>query len=368
MDISRFQADLLAWYHAHHREMPWRQTRDPYAIWISEAMLQQTQVATVIPYYHRFLARFPTVESLAEAPMDDVLKLWEGLGYYSRARNLQRAAQLIVAEHGGQPPADYDALLSLPGFGPYTAAAVGSIAFGLPEAVLDGNVIRVIARLERIDKDVTKPTVKAALQGLADRFLDPESPGDHNQAMMELGATICTPRVPACPRCPVSSHCRVREELADPSVLPFKAPRKARPHYQIAVGLIWNSEGKLLIARRPDQGLLGGLWEFPGGKQEPGEALAETCVREIREELGIEAAVRAPFRSVDHGYTHFSITMHAFHCDFVSGMPKPLHSTAVRWVSPDELVDFAFPKANKVLIDVLMNQQQGDLFSSTSVA
>ena len=351
---------LLNWYRRNKRDLPWRQTNNPYHILLSECMLQQTQVDTVIPYYHRFLKQFPTLKHLADAPQPRVLKAWEGLGYYARARNLHRAAQEMVATFNGAVPDIYDTLFALPGFGPYTTAAVLSIAFNRDHAVLDGNVIRVLCRLFEIREDITRSQVKKDLWNLAERLLAKGDAGNYNQAIMELGATVCTPRSPNCPACPLSELCAAFK-TGTPEALPFKAPQKKRPHHILGVGIVWRDH-ELLIARRPETGLLGGLWEFPAIRQHPGETLQACCLRGIREETGITVAVQDRFRTVKHAFTHFSVTMHAFQCTYQSGTAHPLTCSDVRWVPPGELTDLAFSRANRKLIDFLLKDQQSDLF------
>ncbi len=352
-----FRTDLIAWYRDVKREMPWRDTDDPYRIWVSEVMLQQTRVDQARPYYERFVEAFPTVEALANAELDDVLHLWEGLGYYSRARYLHRAARQVLDEFGGNVPDTYDAIRELPGIGPYTAAAVLSIAFEKPHGVLDGNVTRVLTRVFAIDEDATKARTKRHLQTLADALIDPEQPGTFNQAVMELGATICTPRSPICERCPVQDGCRAfaAETQADYPVTPESKPI---PHHDIAVGLIFNDAGELLIQRRPEDGMLGGLWEFPGGKREDDEELAETCRRELREELGIKVTIDGPFYTLSHAYSHFKITLHAYRCRITDGTPTPELDQPLRWADVDELDDYAFPRANRRLIEELERRQE----------
>ena len=331
--------------------MPWRGETDPYRIWISEVMLQQTRVETVRERYPRFLSAFPTAHALALAPVERVLKAWEGLGYYARARNLRRAAQAIESFHGGRLPATEEALRALPGFGPYTAAAVASIAFEVPVAVVDGNVVRVVARLLDEDGDPAKAATRHRIARVAQRLLDPKRPGDWNQAVMDLGATLCGPRVPQCLVCPLSRWCQ--GHLAGRADrLPRKKKRRAVPHVEIAAGLVWK-DGKVLVGRRPAEGLLGGLYEFPGGKREHGEALAETCAREIREETGLEIEVVELFQSVDHAYTHFSITLSVFHCRVRSGRLRARGIEDLRFVPLSALDDLAFPRANRRILEAL---------------
>jgi A/G-specific adenine glycosylase len=324
--------------------MPWRGETDPYRIWVSEVMLQQTRVETVRDRYGPFLAAFPTLRALAKASEGAVLKAWEGLGYYARARNLRRAAAALVDAGRDALPDTVDALRALPGFGPYTAAAVGSIAFGRPAAVVDGNVVRVVARLANEAGDVASAPVRARIAAEADRLLDPARPGDWNQAVMDLGATVCVPRAPRCLLCPVETHCLGRA-AGRADALPTRRPRAKAPHHDIAAGLVWKG-GRLLVARRPAEGLLGGLWEFPGGKREEGESLEEACVREVREETGLVVEVVAPFLAVDHAYTHFRITLHTFHCRVVSGRLSPKGCEEPRFVAVPDLSALPFPRAN----------------------
>ena len=345
-------ADLLSWYDHAAADLPWRRTSDPYAIWLSEIMLQQTQVETVIPYYERFLVNFPTVASLADAPIEVVLKQWEGLGYYSRARNLHRAAQVIALDLGGVFPTTADGLQQLPGIGRYTAGAIASIAFGQVAPVLDGNVIRVFARLTDLDADVTQTETKAHLWKLAENWLPAVRAGDYNQALMELGRTVCKPRNPLCESCPVQRHCRAYAHGTQAD-RPVKAKRAATPHYDVAAGMIWNERGRLLIAQRPLEGLLGGLWEFPGGKQEADETLEECLKRELQEELAIHVEVGDLFTVVRHAFTHFKITLHAFTCQYVSGPPQAIGVRDFAWVKPEDLEQYSFGKADREVIQAL---------------
>jgi A/G-specific adenine glycosylase len=343
---------MLAWYAKHKRDLPWRRdARDPYRVWISEILLQQTQVATVIPYYERFLARFPTVRALASADLDAVLKTWEGAGYYARARNLHRAANQIVAQFDEKIPSTVEELLTLPGIGRYTAGAIASIAFNRDAPVLDGNVIRVLCRYLNLTGDPKNSMTQRELWKLMELLLPHGRAGDFNQAMMELGATLCAPRNPQCEICPLKRGCLARQKDIQ-AQLPTKRKKKTLPHHPIAVGVIWK-RGKILIAQRRARDLLGGLWEFPGGHQEQGESLARCAAREIREELGIKVKVGKEFASVDHAYSHFSITLHAFNCRWQSGRPRALGCAKWKWVSPRELSLYAFPKANRAVIEKL---------------
>ncbi len=358
-----FRQDLLRWYVSAKREMPWRGIEHPYRIWVAEVMLQQTRVDQARPYFERFVEAFPTVEALAEAERDAVLRRWEGLGYYARARHLHEAAGEIVREHVGRVPDTHVALRALPGIGPYTAAAVLSIAFGKAHAVLDGNVIRVLTRVFAVAEEATSSRTRRRLRALADALLDAERPGTFNQALMELGATVCTPTAPACPACPLQAVCEAYAQ-DEQEMYPVKKKKGPVPHYDIAVGLVFNEDGEVLIQRRPDEGLLGGLWEFPGGKQQEDEAPADACRRELREELGIEVEVERPFHRLDHAYSHFKITLHAFRCRLRAGTPEaPTAPTAregqpLRWVLPEALGQYAFPRANRRLIEKLAERRR----------
>jgi A/G-specific adenine glycosylase len=350
---TSFSRQLLNWYHINKRDLPWRRTRDSYRILVSEIMLQQTQVDTVIPYYHRFLKAFPNFQALAWAPLNRVLKLWEGLGYYSRARNLQALAKTVVRDYNGRLPQDPEALRALPGIGRYTAGAILSIAFDKDFAVLDGNVERVLARHLGLRHDVRAADARQALWATAESLVPKGKAGDYNQALMELGATLCTPKNPRCPACPIRKGCRaLKIGLVDE--IPLKRKSRILPHYQIGAGVIWKGD-KLLISQRPLNGLLGGLWEFPGGKRESHESIAQCVAREILEELGIRVAVGDKLAEVDHAYSHFKITLHAHECRFLAGTPKAIGCRAWRWVRPSELKKYPFPAANQPILKKLLN-------------
>jgi len=324
-------------------------------------MLQQTRVGTAVPYYERFLARFPDIAALATASSDEVLKAWEGLGYYARARNLHRAAKTLVKNHAGQLPTDYEMLLELPGIGPYTAAAIASISFGHDEPVLDGNVTRVLCRVFSVAEDPTKAPGHDRLQALARTLLPTGEASRFNQALMDLGALQCTPRLPRCATCPLKDDCLGHREGRE-TKLPARRKRKRLPHYDIATGLVWNrlrySQAKLLIAKRKADDMLGGLWEFPGGHRELGETLKECLKRELWEELRIKVVDLEPFVTVDHAYSHFRVTLHVFHCVLSDSKPQAIDVEEWRWVSLKQLDQYAFPTANRKIIDSL-HQQHG---------
>ena len=359
-----FTSPLLTWYETQKRPLPWRtrsQSRppDPYAIWVSEIMLQQTRVETVLPYYERWMARFPTIEALAAADQQDVLNAWEGLGYYSRARNLHKAAQLLAREHNAQLPADVNALRGLPGIGPYTAGAIASLAFGLDEPVVDGNVRRVLARLFNLQTRADTPAGTRRLWELAAANLPPGRAADYNQALMELGALVCTPRSPDCERCPVNAHCEAYR-LGAQEHLPKLKLKTPTPHYTVTAAVIHKNGdhyGNILIAQRPEGGLLGGLWEFPGGKLEPGEDLQTCLKREIREELDVDIEPGRSLGTYTHAYTHFRVTLHAFSCTLVEERePRPVGVAALAWVPPAALPDYPMGKIDRQIARCIMSE------------
>ncbi|MEZ4712624.1 MAG: A/G-specific adenine glycosylase [Caldilineaceae bacterium] len=354
---------LLHWHDPDLRALPWRDApagkRDPYAVWISEIMAQQTRLETVVNYFTRWMIRFPTVEALAKADLQDVLKAWEGLGYYARARNIHRAAQQIVANFSGNLPDDHNALLSLPGIGAYTAGAILSTAFGQPAAVVDGNVTRVLSRLYDIAQPVDQTDTKRELWRIAQELVEAAPHGQagaFNEALMELGAHICTPTTPRCLICPLNPDCLALAHGVQHE-RPVMSPKKKTPHYDVAAGVIWQGEpfaSKFLIAQRPVEGMLGGLWEFPGGKLEPTDADLAACLRrEIIEELAMEIEVGAQFTVVQHAYTHFRITLHAFHARHLTGEPQAIGCADWRWVEFAELAQFPFPATDQKIIQAL---------------
>ena len=343
-EIQPLRKALIRWYLANQRDLPWRKTHNPYHIWVSEVMLQQTQVNTVLPYYSRFLQSFPSLDRLAPARLQDVLKIWEGLGYYARARNLHRAAAMVLNHHHGVVPDRWEDFRKLPGVGDYIAAAVLSIAFEKPYPVVDGNVKRVLARLLLLEEPVNNSTSTKIFKTAAGQLLAPKSPGTFNQAMMELGALICKPQQPLCSQCPVKKMC-LAHTSGRVGEYPKKRKRPPAPQFKIAVGVVFK-KGRVLITRRKAEGLLGGLWEFPGGKIKSGERAEETCTREIREETNLEVAVDSHLSTIKHAYTHFKIIMDVFCCRYISGKVKLDGPVDHRWISLDELDDYPFPKAN----------------------
>jgi len=342
--LGFIRARLLRWYDAHRRDLPWRAApgvpADPYRVWLSEVMLQQTRVETVRPYFERWLDRFPTLQALAEAPQDEVLKAWEGLGYYSRARNLHRAVREVADRWDGRIPDQPAAFRALPGVGRYTAGAVMSIAFGREEPLVDGNVRRVFARW----LDEPAPADES-LWSLAARLVPGERPGDLNQALMELGATVCTPRAPRCDACPAASDCLARAvgtQLQRPK--PKRSP--PLPHEDTAVAVILRGE-RMLLVRRPSRGRLAGLWAFPAAVRTEGESLAAAVMRSASEVVGVEVAPGETVAEVKHTFTHVRATYRAVRCALRSGEPRPLACDAIAWVSPGELDGYALPVAQR---------------------
>lgn len=359
METAAIRRALLAWFRREARPLPWRQTRNPYFIWLCEVIMQQTRIDQGLPYYERYAARYPTVRDLAAASEDDVLKLWEGLGYYTRARNMHRTARRIVEEYGGEFPRKAVLLQLLPGIGPYAAGAIASIAFGEAVPVVDGNVRRVLSRLFNLDACIDDPQTERELWRIAASLIPARSPGDFNQAIMELGATVCTPRKPECTQCPVASWCAARA-LGVQEQRPVRKRKSTPPHHEIVAAVI-ACDGRYLIGKRPAEGLLGGLWEFPGGKVRPGETHQDALVRECREELGVAVRPGGLIATVKHAYTHFRITLNAYRCSIAENRKIPVRSAAhteLRWVSPAEFDDYAFPKANHKFLHLLRGESE----------
>ena len=357
-ELSGLRRDLLNWFGEVRRDLPWRSTPNAYHIWVSEVMLQQTQVTTVIPYFKRFVEKYPNLLTLSAADLQDVLKLWEGLGYYARARNLHRAARMLIADGRQSVPCIYDEFRALPGVGEYIAAAVLSIAFGQPYAALDGNVTRVLARLFAIGDLVGSAGANRLFRERAAALLDQSRAGDHNQAMMELGATVCRPRDPSCDRCPLNTYC---EAFATGRQLefPVKKRKKPIPKYHIAVGVIQKND-RVLITRRKPSGLLGGLWEFPGGKVGAGETPEDACVREIGEEVDLDVEVVDYVTHVDHAYSHFKIGVDVFACRYRAGNVKLQGPVDYRWILVDEIDDYPFPGANHKFLPIVKKRLKTD--------
>ncbi len=325
------RSSLLKWFDREKRAMPWRGTKDPYQVWLSEVMLQQTRVETVTRYWGRFLDRFPSVRALAEASEQDVLKAWEGLGYYRRARHLHRAAQEVVERHHGVVPSDEEAFRALPGVGDYTAGAVLSIAFGKPLPAVDGNVIRVLCRLHNIVEAPTRPETAARIRSIAADLVHRRRAGDWTQALMELGAIVCLPREPRCLLCPVARSCQGRA-AGTAARLPVRAPKKAPHRWEHACAVV-RRRGRLLLVRRPEEGLLGGMWELPSGELD-GEALDAAVPRILAQTTGLSATYDRELGSVDHAFTHARLTLRVCTVRETRGR---LRSERAAWCAPGDV-------------------------------
>jgi len=340
-------AALLEWYQRNQRALPWRESRDFYRVWLSEVMLQQTQVKTVIPYFQRFLTAFPNLRHLARADEQTVLKQWEGLGYYARCRNFHKAARQVAEQGIPNTAKDFQ---KLPGVGPYIAAAVYSICYHRPLPAVDANVIRVVCRLWAITEDTSTTACKTRLVERLQQVIPTHDPGAFNQAMMELGALVCLPAA-KCDDCPLRTHCRAlaKDMVAD---LPRKAKKRPVPQYRVVVGAIV-AQGRLYIQQRPSVGHLGGMWELPGGKVEQGEDPARAVAREISEETGMRVSVRTRVKDVRHAYSHFRILLSVYHCELVQPGAPPLGAQPHRWVTWQELQAYPLPGANKKFLQEL---------------
>jgi len=349
--ITTLRRNLLAWYAAHRRRLPWRELPTPYRVWVSEIMLQQTRVEVVLPYFQRFMENFPTVQALARASEHDVLALWKGLGYYSRARNLHKAARHIVTQRSGQLPTSCNEWLLIPGIGRYTAGAIASISAGECVPIVDGNVKRILARIFAITAALEDSSTSADLWQLAETLVPQKNAGDFNQAMMELGAVICLPRTPHCPECPVRRSCKAHRDGLQQQ-LPARRKKKPVPHKNVVAAII-QQKGRYLMGKRPAEGMLGGLWEFPGGKVEQGETNEEALKRELMEECGVEIEVGEHLISVEHAYSHFSISLHVYHCRILSGEPHALQHTELKYLTKKQISEYPIPAADLKFLHLL---------------
>ena len=340
-DDSAFVPLLLDWFAASRRDLPWRRDYDPYAVWVSEIMAQQTQMDRVVPYFTRFMARFPTLAALAAADEDAVNKAWEGLGYYSRARNQHKAARVMLEDYAGQIPADIAALRSLPGVGAYTAGAIASIAFGAAEPALDANIRRVGARL----LDLHEPPgseVDRILWEFCRRILPAQRSGDFNQALMDLASKVCTPKAPTCHLCPLWSDC-LAFQRGTAAQLPVRKPKAKIPHRLVLAAVITRGD-EVLLAQRPADGMLGKLWEYPGGSVPEETPSLPNALRELMlSRFGFRIDVGAPLGSYKHAYTHFRITLQTFRCELPGASPLPL-PPGFAWAPIGELSTFPMGK------------------------
>jgi len=344
-ETTNIRTKLLRWFKRNQRDLPWRKTKDPYAIWVSEIMLQQTQVVTVIPYYKKFLKTFPTIHSLAQAHLSKVLKVWEGLGYYSRARNLHHASRMIMNQFNGIIPDNLRDLFTIPGIGRYTAGAILSIAYNKEAPILDGNVKRVLSRLFAISGNPVRGKTEGLLWQLSESLVPKGRAGVFNQGLMDLGAMICTPKDPQCPKCPLVDICRALI-LGKPERFPSKKVKKKIPHIK-AIAAIIRRNGKILLRQRPPRGLLGGLWEFPNWKVHREERLRLRLRKHIKDEIGMNVKVKESVGTFQQIYSHFKLTLFAFYCDGVKTNKKG------RWVSIPQLRLLPMSRIDRKIADTI---------------
>jgi len=348
-NIFQFQTDLLEWYGQNKRDLPWRQDQNPYKVWVSEIMLQQTQVDTVIPYFYRFMEQFPTVYDLASADEQEVLKAWEGLGYYSRARNLQNAVREVVSEYNGKVPDQPKQLGELKGIGPYTRGAILSIAFNQPEPAVDGNVMRVLSRIFNIHDDISVGRTRKSFEEIVREIISEEDPSSFNQALMELGALICTPKSPMCMFCPVMEHCEAYEEGIQEQ-LPVKAKKakqKKKPYKSV---IIKNEKGEVIIEKRPETGLLANLWQFP---MIPGQIKTnEEAEQWLNKEYGLDITVDKKVGDVRHVFSHIIWEIDVYEAMTYQSVKK-IKDQRLRMVSREEIDKFPFPVSHQKMMQYI---------------
>ena len=351
--MKKLQNSILYWFQENARDLPWRRTYSPYHVWISEIMLQQTQMDRVIDYFNRWISRFSSIKSLAEADHEEILKLWEGLGYYARARNIMKTARILMMEHNGEMPADYNKLLQLPGIGRYTAGAIMSIAFNKAYPLVDANIERIFARLFNLDKPVKESNTHAFIWRKAEELIPQGRAREFNQALMELGALVCISTNPRCSICPIRNECN-----AFSLDLVFERPVLQTPprtiFIEMATGILEHG-GRLFIQKRKPKGVWANLWEFPGGRLEPGETPEMALVREYLEETELAITTLRKIIAVHHSYMNYRVTLHCYFCSLADGRYDPvLHGAQeFRWIKPDELSLYAFPAGHRKLIDHL---------------
>ncbi|WP_332691457.1 A/G-specific adenine glycosylase [Halalkalibacter lacteus] len=346
-NISTFQHDLVNWFRENQRELPWRESKNPYRVWVSEVMLQQTRVETVIPYYQAFMREFPSLEALADAEEDRILKAWEGLGYYSRVRNLQTAVREVVSEYSGKVPDTREEISSLKGVGPYTAGAILSIAYGKPEPAVDGNVMRVLSRILLIDNDIAKSSTRKVFETILYDLVSKEDPSSFNQGLMELGALICTPTSPGCLLCPVRVHCQAYDKGMQ-SELPIKSKKKKQTSKQMAAVVIRNNFGEVLIEKRPDSGLLARLWQFPNFEMESTDNQSYVLADILLKEYGIDAEIQEPIQKVEHVFSHLIWNISVYETKAI-GRPGIEHASR-KWIEQKDLEKYAFPVSHQKII------------------
>ncbi len=345
---------LLSWYASRKRSLPWRERPEPYAVWVAEIMAQQTRLESMLPYYKSWMKRFPNIKSLANSNEQDVLNLWEGLGYYGRARNLRSAAQVIVRENCGQLPADLEGLHSLPGIGPYTAGAIASLAYGLDVAAVDGNAIRVLARVFDVSLLADSGAGKKHFWGLAAEHLPPGRAAEYNQALMDLGAEICTPRQPKCNVCPLESNC-LAKGLGIQELRPVKTIAKEAPLRQFAAAVI-RQRGEVMLVQRPSAGLLGGMWEFPNTILPSPRRAKDGLRRTLRNEFDFDVAVSGRLAVFEHAYSHFRARLQVYDCRLNGKRPKIKTERPQRWLKPHALSDLPMGKLDRRIANALVER------------
>ncbi|MCP3739659.1 A/G-specific adenine glycosylase [Rossellomorea sp. BNER] len=344
-DINQFQSDLIGWFTEEQRDLPWRKDQDPYKIWVSEIMLQQTRVDTVIPYFLNFIDKFPTVATLASAQEDEVLKAWEGLGYYSRVRNLQSAVKEVHEQYSGQVPNTPQEISKLKGVGPYTAGAILSIAYGIPEPAVDGNVMRVLSRILSIWEDIAKPSSRKLFEEAIRKLISHENPSYFNQALMELGALICTPTSPKCLLCPVREHCHAFYEGVQ-NELPIKTKKKSTRSVSLAAAVLVNEKGEFLIHKRPNQGLLANLWEFPNCEIGDFSTARKQLKQFLNNEYGLQVNLENGVKTkIDHIFSHLKWNISVYFGK-INQSDQPNHSS-MKIVTEEELAKYAFPVSHQ---------------------
>lgn len=352
MNDSLLTRTLLSWFVENQRPLPWRKEYHPYHVWISEIMGQQTQMERVVAYFNNWIRQFPDIKTLAAASEQEVIKAWEGLGYYSRVRNIRKAADILVQEYGAKLPDKESQLLALPGIGPYTAAAILSIAFNHAVPLLDANVERILCRIDDIDLPVKQATTRKLLLQRCSDLLPQDDARNFNQALMEFGALICTPKKPACPTCPLQQHCRsYARDIVDLRPIPGK--KEKRIDISMACGIIQHND-RFYIQQRLKKDVWGGLWEFPGGRLKEGETPEQAAVREILEETEFQVTDLRPFATTVHHYTKYRVTLEAFFCTLQGDqLTEPvLHAASqYKWVAFNDLSTFAFPAGHRQLIE-----------------
>ncbi|MBM7693604.1 A/G-specific adenine glycosylase [Peribacillus deserti] len=347
INIPQFREDIISWFQMEQRDLPWRKDQDPYKVWVSEIMLQQTRVDTVIPYFNRFMEWFPSLQSLADADEEKVLKAWEGLGYYSRVKNLQSAVREVAQEYNGIVPDTLEEISKLKGVGPYTAGAILSIAYGRPEPAVDGNVMRVLSRILLIEEDIAKPKTRKIFEEAVRRLIDDNHTSAFNQALMELGAMICTPGVPACLLCPVRDHCEAYAEGVQ-SQLPVKNLKKRSRDVPIAAAVITNSRQEILIRKRPAKGLLADLWEFPNYEDHASlTTKRESFRQQFQEQIHVIPELGEHLISIEHIFSHLVWKMDVYLGTAEGITEDMLISQQMKWVAETEVEHYAFPVSHQ---------------------